>query len=738
MNFSICKSLSTLLLIFFAPVERTAAQSRGDLRLVQNGATSESFSAGRLEIFINTTWGSICADNFNITDATVACRQLGFSGALSVDTSFHTRYGLGTEGPVWLDEVDCSDESLLHLLSCQNHIGLGEENDCDHFSDVAVVCSEQPLLAQPRDLDVRLVGGEYRSAGRLEVYCNGEWGKVCDQQIFEKTEADAVCRQLGYTEASHFAVEANNGLQQQQQPTWFQQSSCPSEAKSIAECGTCLNLNSTAIPDCSAGATSSIVIQCSHDIPFGALRLVQGSTVVTPNVSEGRLEIFYDGHWGTVCSNNFDQTAADLACQQLGFIEAFNFKTSTSFNFGEGSGPIAITGVECTLQDRALSHCTEVPSENCTHAQDIALICTKYLPFTQQPGDNEGDRDSESKLLPLETFIGLLVGVCFLLVLCVVCCAVYSMHFRLVPYKKKKEQHNLYFIEREGSQIPELETDIDEKLPDEDVDPFAKEGDVTLLSAKKNSIKEDSKSDNSNRYVSYETIQRSVARTESQKAQNSKPLPELSPAAGGVQSPTVSSLRHASLTSLSSPLSLVPLPMESSQASLLSATSATASPVPTSIPIPPPLANKTQFSEAEGDTPLNLKTIGSLSESVPTLSTHSVNNTPQRKKNPAVAAAATYESTQSFQSEDSLATSYYTGSSQPLIKMTPTKGIIKPNVGVASSANMTRPEEKESPEVDTDKVCDDKEDPLPSDPTTTTTSPQRQQQHAHHVSFRLD
>lgn len=59
----------------------------GDLRLVQGLVVDESFSSGRLEIYINGQWGTICDDFFDLTDATVACKQLGFSGALSYRTS---------------------------------------------------------------------------------------------------------------------------------------------------------------------------------------------------------------------------------------------------------------------------------------------------------------------------------------------------------------------------------------------------------------------------------------------------------------------------------------------------------------------------------------------------------------------------------------------------------------------------------------------------------------------------
>ena len=47
------------------------------IRLV-GGSTRFS---GRIEVFSNGQWGTVCDDGFSSVDANVACRQLGFSGS---------------------------------------------------------------------------------------------------------------------------------------------------------------------------------------------------------------------------------------------------------------------------------------------------------------------------------------------------------------------------------------------------------------------------------------------------------------------------------------------------------------------------------------------------------------------------------------------------------------------------------------------------------------------------------
>ena len=56
------------------------------------------------------------------------------------------------------------------------------------------------LWDNPYNGMVRLTGGNYTSEGLVEVYCNGQWGTVCDNG-FSSTDADIVCKQLGYSEA---------------------------------------------------------------------------------------------------------------------------------------------------------------------------------------------------------------------------------------------------------------------------------------------------------------------------------------------------------------------------------------------------------------------------------------------------------------------------------------------------------------------------------------------------------
>ena len=90
--------------------------------------------SGRVEVFYNGIWGTICDDLWNPQAAEVVCRQLGYHGALSAPRA--AAFGQGT-GQIWLDDVRCvGNEKSISQCS---HRGWGVEN-CGHSKDAGVVC----------------------------------------------------------------------------------------------------------------------------------------------------------------------------------------------------------------------------------------------------------------------------------------------------------------------------------------------------------------------------------------------------------------------------------------------------------------------------------------------------------------------------------------------------------------------------------------------------------------------
>ncbi|XP_070957747.1 T-cell differentiation antigen CD6-like isoform X3 [Oncorhynchus clarkii lewisi] len=93
---------------------------------------------GRVELWREEKWGTVCDDSWDLRDGGVVCAQLGCGSALNVsgqDGSFEAGVG-----QVLLDEVNCGG-SEMNLWECPS---MGTVNDCGHKEDAAVVCSGIP------------------------------------------------------------------------------------------------------------------------------------------------------------------------------------------------------------------------------------------------------------------------------------------------------------------------------------------------------------------------------------------------------------------------------------------------------------------------------------------------------------------------------------------------------------------------------------------------------------------
>ena len=105
-----------------------------DILVRLQGPSSEN-GTGRVEVFYAGEWGTVCDDNWDINDATVVCRQLGYKYAVRPIREGGASTGVGK---IWLDEVGClgSEKSL----SFCPHNGWENEN-CGHSEDAGVECS---------------------------------------------------------------------------------------------------------------------------------------------------------------------------------------------------------------------------------------------------------------------------------------------------------------------------------------------------------------------------------------------------------------------------------------------------------------------------------------------------------------------------------------------------------------------------------------------------------------------
>ncbi|XP_048104685.1 adhesion G protein-coupled receptor E3-like isoform X1 [Alosa alosa] len=278
--------------------------------------------AGIVEVLHDGQWGTICGGKAWKTDsAEVVCKELG-CGRLRW-TEKHNRK---SSQPIWLDNVDC-DGKESSVKNCGHGPWGNHRGSICERSNAGVVCSNTS-----NSVDVRLIKRSDRCAGRVEVYRDGQWGPVCDHH-WNMTDAEAVCQKLG----CGYALEVVNSVRRGR------------------------------IYDCGLGEGAAEVV-CS------AVRLVNG-----PNRCAGRVEVFHNGEWGTVCHDFWDMTDAKVVCKELGCGEAI--EAPKDAHFGEGSGQIWLDDMLCTGNESTLMSCghQRLGTHNCGHHRDAGAVCSELI-----------------------------------------------------------------------------------------------------------------------------------------------------------------------------------------------------------------------------------------------------------------------------------------------------------------------------------------------------------------------
>ena len=99
---------------------------------------------GRVEVYRSGEWVTVCDDSWDIKDAAVVCRQLGYPTALVAVLS--AGFGEGTTSNIWLDNIDCTG-SELNLTDCSSSTYEWSRR-CTHGEDAGVVCSGETMVGR--------------------------------------------------------------------------------------------------------------------------------------------------------------------------------------------------------------------------------------------------------------------------------------------------------------------------------------------------------------------------------------------------------------------------------------------------------------------------------------------------------------------------------------------------------------------------------------------------------------
>ncbi|XP_072410636.1 scavenger receptor cysteine-rich domain-containing protein DMBT1-like [Chiloscyllium punctatum] len=175
---------------------------------------------GRLEVQFGDTWKTMCGLDWDLKAADVVCAQLHCGVAVSVSSSMHS----GGSAVLTATEVFKCTGNETQLGKCPR--SSTTHQDCTGHNNVTLICSDENWA-------LRLVNGESRCDGRVEVYYNGSWGGVQDT-VWDQNDANVVCRQLG----CGYALEIYNSSKYGESDggSWVHDVQCHGHESQLQDC----------------------------------------------------------------------------------------------------------------------------------------------------------------------------------------------------------------------------------------------------------------------------------------------------------------------------------------------------------------------------------------------------------------------------------------------------------------------------------------------------------------------
>jgi hypothetical protein len=117
-----------------------------------------------------------------------------------------------------------------------------------------------------------------------------------------------------------------------------------------------------------------VSVSCLGSASEVTVRLLGGRSM-----GEGRVEVYYAGVWGTVCSKGWDNKDAEVVCRQLGFLDG---TAAITPRFGKGAGVTWMNNIACKGTETELDSCafSGWGESQCLYSTDAGVVCRGTLP----------------------------------------------------------------------------------------------------------------------------------------------------------------------------------------------------------------------------------------------------------------------------------------------------------------------------------------------------------------------
>ncbi|XP_018432272.1 PREDICTED: scavenger receptor cysteine-rich domain-containing group B protein-like [Nanorana parkeri] len=180
--------------------------------------------SGKVKVFYNDLWSTVCAMEWGAAEEAVLCTQQGCGPALEMVDVKKVDLSRAATPQTHFRNLHCSG-SEAHLSQCSAVVSSGYK--C--YSEEATATCSQAVVSE-----VRLVDGRHSCSGRVEVLFKKKWGTVCDQH-WDLSDAEVVCREVGCGPA----VEAPGGAYfgPGSGTIWLEKVFCNGTESALSHCG---------------------------------------------------------------------------------------------------------------------------------------------------------------------------------------------------------------------------------------------------------------------------------------------------------------------------------------------------------------------------------------------------------------------------------------------------------------------------------------------------------------------
>ncbi|XP_056265599.1 neurotrypsin-like [Pseudoliparis swirei] len=210
---------------------------------------------------------------------------------------------------------------------------------------------------------VRLQDGRSKLEGRVEVYLGGVWGSVCSATSWGDEDAAVVCRQLGNGVSGRARRVPLSGPSAA--PLHWSAVRCRGDEPDLLQC------SRTAWTGGACPLAAAVTCTQQPAVVELPIRLVGGLSG-----SEGTVEVYHTGQWGSVCDDQWDDSDAEVVCRQLGLSGVA--RAWGHAHFGKAPGPVWLDEVHCSGSELRLEDCPRAAwgEHDCVRGEAAGVACS--------------------------------------------------------------------------------------------------------------------------------------------------------------------------------------------------------------------------------------------------------------------------------------------------------------------------------------------------------------------------